>query len=72
MRNSSSKDRFNSVETVPPPKDEPTTAMPAEALDTSTNPPVEQEDANNEDGEEHDFYWNFDENDGKSHSSSVS
>jgi hypothetical protein len=36
-------------ETVPPPKDEPTTAMPAEALDTSTNPPVEQEDANNED-----------------------
>merc|ERR1712179_441838 len=51
-------------ETVPPPpKDEATTAMPAEALDTSTNPPVEQEDANNEDGEEHDFYWNFDEND---------
>merc|ERR1712179_799138 len=37
-------------ETVPPPpKDEATTAMPAEALDTSTNPPVEQEDANNED-----------------------
>jgi len=36
-------------ETVPPPKDEPTTAMPAEALDTSTNPRVEQEDANHED-----------------------
>merc|ERR1712179_359877 len=37
-------------ETVPPPpKDEATTVMPAEALDTSTNPPVEQEDANNED-----------------------
>jgi len=32
-------------ETVHPLKDEPTTAMPAEALDTSTNPPLEQEDA---------------------------
>ena len=30
---------------MPPLKDEPTTAMPAEALDTSTNLPVEQEDA---------------------------
>ena len=30
---------------MPPLKDEPTTAMPAEALDTSTNPPLEQEDA---------------------------
>merc|ERR1712179_429873 len=46
-------------ESVPEPSDEPQ----PEALDTSTNPPVEQEDANNEDGEEHDFYWNFDEND---------
>ena len=40
-----SKCSFHSIETVPPLKDEPTTAMPAEALDTSTNPPLEQEDA---------------------------